>query len=511
MQLFVARRPLAVAVLAALPLFPARDEAEITPAMQAALDHISAASLRGHVSFLASDALEGRATPSPGLNIAAEYIAAQFRRAGLEEAGDDGYFQSARFVLFEPDLEGFRLEIKDAGKSLIIPPSETRIQLGAPLNLADAPAFKIATDDPASLAALKPDETAGSAFLLLAPDLRRDSVRRASLERTMTAVRRLRPAVILAAGPGADRVASRARLAPADEPRDVTPAIAIHNDEFVSLISLLPSGATSLKITAHAKPSIERPVTLRNVAAVLRGSDPVLKDTYVLLTAHYDHIGVKPDGQGDRIYNGANDDASGAASVIEIASALATLNPRPRRSIVFIALFGEEASLLGSHYYARHPLFPLSRTIADVNLEQLGRTDSDQGPQIASASFTGFDLSDLPLIFERAGERTGVKVYKDPQRSDAFFSRSDNQALADMGVPAHTVCVAFEFPDYHGVGDEWQKLDYANMAKIDRMLALGLASLADAGSAPRWNATEARAARYLKAWERLHEGSAAPQ
>jgi hypothetical protein len=511
MQFVRAGRLLAIAVLATLPLFPARNDAEITPAIQSALDHISADSMKGHVSFLASDLLQGRATPSPGLDVAAEYIAAQFRRAGLEPGGDDGYFQSAKFVSFEPDLEGFHLEIAGAGKPLSIQAAEARIQLGAPLDLTDAPAFKIAIDDPVSLAALKPEQTAGSVFLLFVPDLRRDSVRRASFDRTMTAVRRLKPALILAAGPSADRVAGRAKLAPADEPRDGASVIAVHNDEFVSLITPLASGATNLKITAHAKASIERPLTLRNVVAVLRGSDPVLKDSYILLTAHYDHIGIKPDGEGDRIYNGANDDASGTASVIEIASALATLNPRPRRSIVFIALFGEEAGLLGSLYYAHHPLFPLVRTIADVNLEQLGRTDSGQGPKIASASFTGFDFSDLPVIFEKAGEKTGMKVYKDAQRSDPFFSRSDNQALADMGVPAHTVCVAFEFPDYHGVGDEWPKLDYANMAKVDRMVALGLVSLADAASVPHWNATEAKASRYLKAWERLHEGSAAAQ
>ncbi len=511
MQFVRAGRLVAIAVLATVPSFPARNDEEITPAIQSALDHISADSMKGHVSFLASDLLQGRATPSPGQDIAAEYIAAQFRRAGLEPAGDDGYFQTAKFVWFEPDLEGFRLEIAGAGKPLSVQATDVRIQLGAPLDLTDAPAFKIAIDDPVSLAALKPEQTAGGVFLLYVPDLRRDSVRRASFDRTMAAVRRLKPAVILAAGPGADRVAGRARLAPADEPREATPAAAVHNDEFVSLITPLPSGSTNLKVTVHSKAAVEHPVTLRNVVAILRGSDPVLKDSYILLTAHYDHIGVKPDGEGDRIYNGANDDASGTASVIEIASALATLNPRPRRSIVFIALFGEEAGLLGSHYYAHHPLFPLARTVADVNLEQLGRTDSDQGPKIASASFTGFNFSDVPVVFEKAGEKTGVRVYKDAQRSDPFFSRSDNQALADIGVPAHTVCVAFEFPDYHGAGDEWPKLDYANMAKVDRMVALGLISIADAASVPHWNATEAQASRYLKAWERLHESGAAAQ
>jgi hypothetical protein len=358
---------------------------------------------------------------------------------------------------------------------------------------------------------LKPEQTAGGVLLLFVPDLRRDSVSRASFVRTMTAIQRLKPAVVIASGPSADRVAGRQRLMPADEQRDGSSAIAIHNSEFESLIWPLASGATRIKVTLHANAAVERPVMLRNVVGLLRGSDPVLKDTYALVTAHYDHIGVKPDGEGDRIYNGANDDASGTASVIEIASALATLHPRPKRSIVFMALFGEETGLLGSRYYGRHPLFPLARTIADVNLEQLGRTDSTEGPKIASASFTGFDFSELPSIFEKAGQKMGVKVYKDDQRSDEFFSRSDNQALADVGVPAHTLCVAFEFPDYHGVADEWPKLDYENMAKVDRMVALGLLMIADSDAVPRWNAREAKAGRYEKAWEQLHESAAPAQ
>jgi len=299
-------------------------------------------------------------------------------------------------------------------------------------------------------------------------------------------------------------------LTPSDEQRDMSPIIAIHNSDFESLIWPLASGTTNIKVTAHVNAPIERPVILRNVVGLLRGSDPVLKDTYTLVTAHYDHVGVKPDGDGDRIYNGANDDASGTASVIEIGSALASLHVRPRRSIVFMALFGEEAGLLGSNYYGRHPLFPLAKTIADVNLEQLGRTDSTEGPKIASASFTGFDFSDLPSIFERAGQKIGVKVYKD-DRSDEFFSRSDNQALADVGVPAHTLCVAFEFPDYHGVGDEWSKLDYENMAKVDRMVALGLLTIADSDAVPHWNAKDAKAAPYQKAWDHLHQDAAPAQ
>ena len=326
-----------------------------TPKTEAAvLERISASSLRGHLSFLASDLLEGRGTPSRGLDLAAEYIAAQFRRAGLEPAGDDGYFQT-----------------------------------------------------------------------------------------------------------------------------------------------------TSL--TARGS---DKPEKVRNVIGVLRGSDPVLRDTYILLTAHYDHLGMRPtpDGSGANvIFNGANDDGSGTVSVIELAGALSEMKTRPRRSLVFMTFFGEERGLLGSRYYGAHPIFPVAKTIADINLEQIGRTDDTEGARVAGVSMTGFDFSDLGPIFADAGKVVDVTVSKHPRNSDAFFARSDNQALADLGVPSHTLCTAYVYPDYHRPSDHWDKVDYDNMAKVDRMVALGLLTLANSEKAPAWNADNPKAARYLEAWKTLHD------
>ena len=150
----------------------------------------------------------------------------------------------------------------------------------------------------------------------------------------------------------------------------------------VTLYDAMKSGATTQRCSLQLPAPVERPVRIRNVIAILRGSDPALKDTYVLVTAHYDHLGVRPDLPGDNIYNGANDDGSGTVSVIELASALATLKERPKRSLVFMTFFGEEKGLRGSRYYGRHPVFPIEQTVADVNLEQVGRTDSDEGPQL---------------------------------------------------------------------------------------------------------------------------------
>jgi Zn-dependent M28 family amino/carboxypeptidase len=263
-----------------------------------------------------------------------------------------------------------------------------------------------------------------------------------------------------------------------------------------------PEGAT---FTLRLAPPITRPVTLKNVAGLLPGSDPDLKDSYIIVSAHYDHVGVggQP-GDSDHIFNGANDDASGTALMMELASALARLETRPRRSILFLALFGEEKGLLGSRYYGRHPIYPLERTVAMINLEHMGRTDDNEGEQLRRASLTGFDYSGVGAVLAQAGRATGIEIFKHPANSDSFFGRSDNQALADRGVPAHTLCTSYIFPDYHGVGDHWDKIDYDNMAQVGRAVGLGLMLLADQSEAPLWNEDNPRTKRYVAAWKKLH-------
>ncbi|MEO8096844.1 MAG: M28 family peptidase [Acidobacteriota bacterium] len=246
--------------------------------------------------------------------------------------------------------------------------------------------------------------------------------------------------------------------------------------------------------------------TARNVAGLYRGSDPKLRDTYVIVSAHYDHVGLAKTGD-DLIFNGANDDASGTASVIEIAKVIASI--RPARSVLFLTFFGEERGLLGSRYYGQHPLVPLESTIAQVNLEQLGRTDATNGPQVRGANVTGFDMSDLPAIMaDAAAKPNGVRIWKDATASDAYFGRSDNQALADLGIPAHTLSVAYNFPDYHKVTDSAEKLDYENMALIDRAISLGVMELASNAPPPTWNEGYAPANKYAEAARKLHATSA---
>lgn len=221
------------------------------------------------------------------------------------------------------------------------------------------------------------------------------------------------------------------------------------------------------------------PAGMRNVIGVLRGRDPKLRETFVLVTAHYDHVGMKTSGDGDRIFNGANDNASGVSGVIETARAIASLALRPRRSLVFIAYAGEESGMVGSRYYARNPVFPIKDTFAQVNFEQLGRTDDTEGPRVKAATVTGWDRSRIGSVMAAAAAPFGVRVYKHEKFSEAYFGLSDNEALAKLGVPAHTLSVAYGFPDYHGLGDEASKLDYANMARVTRALRQGIVALAN--------------------------------
>jgi Zn-dependent M28 family amino/carboxypeptidase len=275
----------------------------------------------------------------------------------------------------------------------------------------------------------------------------------------------------------------------------------IESSELVDLLK----NSDKARATLHVGPRIERMATARNVAGILQGSDPLLRDTYVMLTAHYDHLGMRSEASKpgeDIIFNGANDDGSGTVSVIEIAAAIARQNPRPKRSIVFVAFFGEELGNFGSAYYARHPLAPLAKTIAAVNIEQVGRTDDSEGPEISKATVTGFDFSTMTASLVEAGNLVGLNVHP-RKRGDFFFLHSDNAALAAAGIPAHTFGVGLLFPDHHKVEDEWQKIDYENMAKFDRAAALGLWMLASEARPPEWNAANPGTKAYRDAAQRL--------
>ena len=484
--------------------------------LQKVLDTISANSLRGHLSFIASDLLEGRDSPSRGLDLAAEYIAAQFRRAGLEPVGGDGYFQTANWLVAKQSMDAFRLQITADERAIGVSARQVSFRIPSGVEFSSSEVFKIEYGNAAVLSSLTEADIQRRVVLTEIPDFQPEKLSRweklareqAAFFQTLT---NLRAALVISfdrasqtgSGPGNGRLIDpEKRAAPALQP---VPWMRVHNTEALKLYDSLQPGLNRATVSVSIPAAVERPVKLRNVAGLLRGSDLVLQDTYILVTAHYDHVGTDPSREADPIFNGANDDGSGTASVIELAAAMASLHPRPKRSLVFMTVFGEEKGLMGSRYYARHPLFPLKKTIANVNLEVLGRTDAPEGSHRNKAGLSGFDYSDLSEVFVRAGQLSGVEVYRHPTFSDAFFARSDNLSFAEQGIVAHSLCAGFLFPDLHGPQDHWDKIDYPNLEKLNRLTTLALWMIAENPVAPKWNASASKAAPYLKVWQERHQ------
>jgi len=467
-----ARSLIAVLVCAlaySITLAPGANPAGELPApAQAAIDRISADSLRTNLSYIASDALEGRGTPSHGLDLAAEYIANQFQRAGLEPAAGGSYFQSGKFDQATINMEGFHLVLASGGQEIGVSRDDVRIRSLDGLDLTGAPVVKL---------------PANGAIPPIAGMVVAGEERRYGIETFLNELQARKPAMILIIGRNRG---ARGRPAVADTPvtfleeadGNHVPVIRIRRSEAAALLG----AGGDITVSLHLAKPVLKEAVLRNVAAVLRGSDAGLRDQYLLLTAHYDHLGRSSRG----IFNGANDNGSGTVSVIEIARALAALNPHPKRSILFVTLFGEEEGLLGSYYYTHHPLVPLKNTVANINLEQMGRTDEQSGREVAAFAFTGPSYSNLPEIMGEAAKAEGVSIYR-RRDADDFFDRSDNFAFAQYGIVAHTLAVAFEYPDYHGLGDKSEKIDYANMATVDRGIAAGIVQLADELETPKWS------------------------
>jgi hypothetical protein len=224
----------------------------------------------------------------------------------------------------------------------------------------------------------------------------------------------------------------------------------------------------------------DRRRTAVNVVGMLRGSDPVLHDSIVLVDAHYDHLGIGPAVKGDSIYNGADDDASGVVAVLEIAKALAA-GPAPKRTVLFVATTGEEVGLLGTRWYLEHPVVPLDRMTANLEIEMIARPDSLAGGP-GRAWLTGFDRSTMGAMFASAG----LPIGPDKRPNEQFFMRSDNIAFAQAGIPAHTLSSFNLHTDYHQPSDDVSRVDFAHLTSVVRAAAAATRLLAD-GPAPRWN------------------------
>lgn len=214
-----------------------------------------------------------------------------------------------------------------------------------------------------------------------------------------------------------------------------------------------------------------------NVIGVLEGKSR--KNEYVVVSAHYDHLGVKKSGEGDRIYNGADDDASGVAAVLALAEYYAKKGTE--RTVVFIAFTAEEMGLVGSRHFGKG--VDASKYMAGINIEMIGK-ESSYGPK--TAWLTGFDRSDFGKIIQKNLQGTGYKLYPDPYPKFRLFFRSDNASLARLGIPSHTFSTGpiDKDPHYHKVTDEAETLNMANVTETIKAIAIGTESIINGKDTP---------------------------
>jgi hypothetical protein len=474
-------------------------QAQAPADVQTAAASISREDFARRIGVLANDSMRGRETPSPELTDAANWIAGEFRRFGLAPGGDGGTFLQG-YPVRMPAL-GFSASSVRAsnGRSLAFGADALPLLLGPPARAGSEGAVVLLTGaaDAAQLARLDLAQLAVIAFFPEPPS---------ELERVRLAqaLRARRPAsVILATALSADAWADAGARLEAARFTAVAPTgtpILLARD--AALEGLLgPSGVDAESLRRASTGPLQRTevagLTLSvtqelrqveelapNVVGILPGSDPTLEDEYVVFSAHMDHVGVGPaDARGDTIYNGADDNASGTAAVIEVAEAMASLPVRPRRSLIFLLVSGEEKGLWGSDHFTEHSPVPLERLVADLNIDMVGRNWPD------TVVVIGREHSDLgaTLAFVNdAHAELGMKAIDDLWPEERFFFRSDHYNFARRGVPA-----LFFFngvhADYHEPSDSPEKINSEKAARIARLVFyLGL-EIAGNQERPRWN------------------------
>jgi Zn-dependent M28 family amino/carboxypeptidase len=236
----------------------------------------------------------------------------------------------------------------------------------------------------------------------------------------------------------------------------------------------------------------------QNVVAVWEGSDPVLKDEYVALGAHYDHVGIGTPQNGDSIYNGADDDGSGTTALLAIAEALAKAPARPKRSILFVWHAGEEHGLWGSRYFTNYPTIPLEKIVTQVNIDMIGRSKKEgdtnsrnrnlSGPNeiyVIGSKMMSTELGDITETVNKGYLNLTYNFkYDDPNDPNRFFFRSDHYNYARKGIP---IVFFFdgEHEDYHRPGDSPDKIDYQKMEKVTRTVFMTVWDLANRPTRPK--------------------------
>lgn len=521
----------AAALLALTGAAPAQERVSLPPSQrEAGRDRdvdFSPERFRAHVAFLADDLLEGRETGTRGYRIAANYVATRFGALGLQPAADGSWFQEVPFIRFAMTGAPARLAVGDRffaqgeGVSFRQQPENETAGLSAPAVFAghglDAPALGF--DDYAGL------DVRGKVVVVLngLPDgLPSDIAAHLNSERRRIAARHGAIGLIFLrpernGGPRGAGAAPRPGLTwvdPAGTPFSDAPGLRFVATADGPVAEALFEGAP--KALAQVLKDAERdgralrgfalkpPVRVQresavtnlsspNVVAVLPGSDPALRDEYVLLMAHLDGLGVRESGEGDRIRNGAMDNATGVSTLIEVARAMVESGDRPKRSILFAAVTAEENGLLGAQYLANNPVVD-GRLVGVVNLDMPILT-YDFSDVIAF----GAEHSTLGPIVERAAARMGVSLSPDPLPQQGLFTRSDHYMFVREGIPSVFLMTGFagegkdRFTDflgnqYHSPKDDLSlPFNWQAGAKFARLNYLIAREIADAAQAPSWN------------------------
>jgi peptidase M28-like protein len=501
----VKRLPLALVALLAPALLAAQNPASVARAANS----ITPEDIRRRIAVIADDSMRGRNTPSPELEKTADYIAAEFRRLGLKPGGDNGtWFQRYPIIRRQVDTAASALRIEGPGGNATL---KLGVDVGlgrggaTPLTPRQGPVVVIA--GPAdSVRPLAGVEVRGAWVALIAniqPQTRQDPVVAIALDSGAIGVVTVSNR---ADGPWQE-VLSRTTtvryvLGVPPTARDSTaPGLVEVRDASLGALGVdLAALRTATTRTAQRLAGVT--VTLNvvqreisresapNVIGILEGSDPQLKDEYVFFTGHMDHVGVtnaQEPGRcraigADSICNGADDDASGTIAVVEAAEAFAGLRPRPRRSLVFMTVSGEERGLWGSRWYSEFPTLPLANIVADINTDMVGRNWKD------TVVVIGKEHSDLGATLNRvsaAHPELNMRAIDDIWPTERFYFRSDHYNFARKGVP-----ILFFFtgthPDYHQVGDEVAKIDAEKESRIVKLVFyLGL-DVANAAQRPVW-------------------------
>jgi hypothetical protein len=496
------------------------------------------AAMRGHVGFLASDEMKGREAGTAEYDIAARYVAAQFETMGLKPAGAKGsYIQPVPLVTFRAAEQG-SVKLVSGGKETVLEfgvdylpgasPLTPEILKDAPLVFAGfgvvAPKFK--RDDYAGL------DVKGKIVVLLAgapsslPTEERAHYGNGISKRQLAAARGA-VGIITVDTPTREKVSPFARRArnwrylgatwahsngTPDFPGGTAPGLAsLSLAGAKKLFAGLPGGADAVFAASEGKAGnpkrmampMSAQVSLKteinramssNVAGMLEGSDPVLKNEVVVLSGHLDHTGICPEVKGDSICNGAMDNAMGIASMIEVAHGFKHLKAKPKRSILFLAVTAEEKGLVGADYYAQNPTLPKASLVGNVNLDMPIVTY-----ELKDVVAFGAERSSIGPAVARAGASMGIALVPDPQPEQGIFTRSDHYRFVQQGIPAvflvtgpggegAAATAVFEKNHYHQPSDD-MSLPF-NWGAATKFVALNLAvarDLADAPERPRWN------------------------